>query len=245
MKRSIRALLFLLPVLAMISLAAAQRAKITFKDEVLDAGTVQEGESVEYLFVFSNNGDADLQIFDLQTSCGCTAAVVSASTIKPGKEGSIKATLDTIRRPGPLEKTLAVISNDPLHPQKMLKIKATVKNFHAEAGANFKPEAIFSDGCRSCHADRAKGKSGAELYKAVCLVCHKQGKSAMPLDAAWVKQQKSAEWQSVISKGRKSMPGFASAHKGPLDKAQINGLTQYLKNLGQTPMAAQTAKPVQ
>lgn len=241
MKRSIKALLFLLPAVVMISGLTAQRAKIEFKAETLEAGIVQEGEAAEYLFVFNNIGDADLQIFDLQPSCGCTAAVVSASTIAPGKTGSIKATIDTVRRLGPLEKSLVVISNDPLNPQKILKMKGTVKNFHTEAGANFKPEAIFSAGCSTCHADRAKGKSGAELYQAVCQVCHKQGKSAVPLDAAWLRQQKSTAWQGVIGKGGKRMPGFASAHQGPLDKAQIAGLTQYLKDLEKTPAPAPAA----
>jgi mono/diheme cytochrome c family protein len=236
MKRSIKALLFFLPVMVLISNLTAQRAKIVFKAETLEAaGMIQEGEVADYLFVFDNTGDADLQIFDLQPSCGCTAAVVSASTIPPGKTGSIKASIDTLHRVGPLEKSLVVISNDPLNPQKILKMKGVVKNFHKEAGTNFKPEAIFSEGCSSCHADRAKGKSGAELYQAVCKVCHKQGKSAIPLDVAWIRQQKSTAWQGIIGKGGKSMPGFASAHKGPLDKAQIAGLTQYLKDLEKTP----------
>ena len=64
MKRSITVFLGLLMIFALSQDSPAQRARIEFKEEVVDFGELQEGEVVEHLFIFSNTGDAPLQIFD-------------------------------------------------------------------------------------------------------------------------------------------------------------------------------------
>ncbi|HSD63319.1 MAG TPA: DUF1573 domain-containing protein, partial [Ignavibacteriaceae bacterium] len=66
-----------------------------FTETQHDFGTVQEGQVVDYTFNFVNKGETALQIRDVKTSCGCTAALVSKNTIEPGKEGTIKVELDT------------------------------------------------------------------------------------------------------------------------------------------------------
>ena len=88
---------------------------------------MQEGKKVEYTFKFENKGTESLIIKDVKTSCGCTAAVVSNSTIKPGQVGSIKVDFDTKSREGRNSKSITVVSNDTKEPNKVITIYADVQ----------------------------------------------------------------------------------------------------------------------
>src|SRR4030066_1175425 len=74
---------------------ASGEPKIKFKETVWDFGKVKQGEGLSHEFVFANEGDATLVIQKVSTSCGCTAALVSAEKIQPGKEGRIEIKFDT------------------------------------------------------------------------------------------------------------------------------------------------------
>lgn len=102
-------------------------AKIFFNETQHDFGKVKEGGKVEYTFTFENKGTESLQIKDVKTSCGCTAAVVSESTLKPGQTGSIKVEFDTKNRSGRNSKTITVVSNDLKEPNKLLTIYADIQ----------------------------------------------------------------------------------------------------------------------
>jgi uncharacterized cupredoxin-like copper-binding protein len=102
-------------------------AKIYFQDTQHDFGKVKEGEILEYEFKFENKGTESLNIKDVKTSCGCTAAVVSASTIKPGQVGSIKVNFNTKGREGKNSKSITVVSNDTTEPNKVISIYADVQ----------------------------------------------------------------------------------------------------------------------
>lgn len=102
-------------------------AKIFFQETQHDFGKVKEGEILEYEFKFENKGTESLSIKDVKTSCGCTAAVVSESTIKPGKVGTIKVNFNTKGREGKNSKSITVISNDTKEPNKVISIYADVQ----------------------------------------------------------------------------------------------------------------------
>ena len=106
--------------------ADTDEAVIFFPETQYDFGKVSEGQVVEYTFKFSNNGKGTLNIKDIKTSCGCTAAVVSEKTIKPGGSGSIKVELDTKSRQGKMSRTVTVVSNDQKDPNKIITIFADV-----------------------------------------------------------------------------------------------------------------------
>lgn len=102
-------------------------AKIYFQETQHDFGKVKEGQILEYEFKFENKGTESLSIKDVKTSCGCTAAVVSASTIKPGQVGSIKVNFNTKGREGRNSKSITVVSNDSLEPNKVISIYADIQ----------------------------------------------------------------------------------------------------------------------
>jgi len=100
---------------------------IHFQETQHNFGKVSEGNVVEYTFVFRNAGGSTLNVKDVKTSCGCTAALVSKDNIEPGEEGTIKVELDTKNRLGKMSRTITVLTNDPVDPNKVLTVYAEIE----------------------------------------------------------------------------------------------------------------------
>lgn len=96
------------------------------KTEV-DFGSVVQGTKVEHTFVFRNAGDAELVISQVRSSCGCTAALLSADRLPPGGRGELRAVFDSGRFRGPVSKTVFLHSNDPRRPVVELHLRGTVR----------------------------------------------------------------------------------------------------------------------
>jgi len=121
----------LIGVLAMVLVAgvlamAAKQPKIVFKENTKNFGKVKQGEELTYEFVFMNDGDGVLTVKNVETSCGCTAALVSAKKIDPGKTGKIKIVFNSRGYQGEVTKYIFVDSDDPQTPRLELKIEAAV-----------------------------------------------------------------------------------------------------------------------
>lgn len=101
-------------------------SRIVFAEPVYDFGTVEQGDLVTHPFKFTNQGQGDLRIEQVKTSCGCTAAVTSSKVIPPGGEGAISATFDTSRFFGKKARTISVYSNDPIQPLTTLTLQGEI-----------------------------------------------------------------------------------------------------------------------
>ena len=98
---------------------------ISFDKKVHDFGKIIQGEKVSYNFRFTNTGNSDLVISQVNTSCGCTVTRYPKKTIKPGEKEKITVTFDSEGRKGIQNKTITVASN--CQPNKtILRIKAMV-----------------------------------------------------------------------------------------------------------------------
>jgi hypothetical protein len=100
--------------------------KIFFPETEHDFGTVAEGKVVDYKFKIVNKGNSTLQIQDIRTSCGCTAALLNNKSIYPGQEDTIKVQLNTKNHSGKMVRTVTIKSNDPKDPTSTLTIYADV-----------------------------------------------------------------------------------------------------------------------
>jgi hypothetical protein len=100
--------------------------KIVFKAETWDFGKVKQGNELSHDFVFSNEGDAPLNVKGVETSCGCTAALVTAKKVEPGKSGKIKVTFSSLGYAGEVTKYIFVETDDPAKERIQLKITAAV-----------------------------------------------------------------------------------------------------------------------
>jgi len=100
-------------------------AKIEFKTDVIDYGTIEKGADGVRSFEFTNTGDAPLIITKVKSSCGCTVPEKPTDPILPGKTGVIKVKYDT-NRVMPIRKTITVSTNAADSPTIALKIKGLV-----------------------------------------------------------------------------------------------------------------------
>ncbi len=105
---------------------AVSGPRIKFTKEQFDFGIVDEGKIVDYTFEYINDGTETLEIKDVKTSCGCTAAVVSGKSLKPGENGTLRVELDTTNRVGRMSSNVTIMSNDPVNGQKILTIYAEI-----------------------------------------------------------------------------------------------------------------------
>jgi hypothetical protein len=102
-------------------------ARVQAIDPVYDFGSAFNGGAVKHVFKLKNVGTVPLIIGNVQTSCGCTAAAPSRSTVPPGEESDIAVTFDTRSDKGPATRTITVMTNDSQHPQLLLTMKGDVK----------------------------------------------------------------------------------------------------------------------
>ncbi len=119
--------LFALMMIVSFSLATfAQegQAKITFKTETIDYGTIEKDADGLRTFEFTNTGDAPLVISNVKSTCGCTIPKKPDGPIMPGENGVIEVKYDT-KRVAPFRKTITVTSNAE-RTTVALKIKGTV-----------------------------------------------------------------------------------------------------------------------
>lgn len=100
--------------------------KIVFKEYKWDFGNVKEGTLVSHIFKFENKGDGELIIEKVETSCGCTAALLSQKKLNPGEKGEIRVTFNSRGYEGMVTKLVFVRTNDPKNSFIQLKIKANV-----------------------------------------------------------------------------------------------------------------------
>ena len=113
---------------------AQSGAKIEFKSDTIDYGTVSKGEDNGLrVFEFTNTGDAPLTIKDVKSTCGCTVPTWPKTPVMPGKSDKIEVKYNMA--PGPIRKTITVESNAVNYANGVvpLKIKGTVVDKAATA----------------------------------------------------------------------------------------------------------------
>ena len=199
--------------------------RISFTTDHHDFGNVLQGKTVEYTFRFENKGTEDLLIKEVTTSCGCTAALVSSSTVKPGEKGEITVSYDSQGRAGAVSRTITIVSNDLVEPVKELTITATVtSSMHTTFNVN---ESLFSDKCGACHFSPALNKKGKELYDAVCTFCH--GRTAVGLERLKVMEMDVINGITRNGIAGTEMPAWIKEQGGPLDEEQIRSLSNFIK----------------
>ena len=121
--KNIIAVLFV-GLMSLGSFAQEKVAKIEFKTDVIDYGTIEKGADGVRVFEFTNTGDAPLVISNVKSTCGCTVPKKPEGPIMPGETGKIEVKYDT-KRVNPIRKTITVFSNAET-PTVALKIKGLV-----------------------------------------------------------------------------------------------------------------------
>src|SRR5215472_2434767 len=100
--------------------------KIQFDSLTYDFGRVRAGTKVIHNFVFTNTGDATLQITGVQPGCHCTTVGDWTHTVEPGKTGVIPIQFDSTGFGGPIVRTPSITSNDKSQPMVRFQLNGTV-----------------------------------------------------------------------------------------------------------------------
>lgn len=85
--------------------------EFSFENTSHDFGAIEEGQTVEHTFSFTNTGDAPLIISNARASCGCTVPEWPRQPIAPGETGRIKVSFDSSDKPGVQKKNVTLSAN--------------------------------------------------------------------------------------------------------------------------------------
>lgn len=232
---------FLLLFLIVVRIGAAERAATKphplswdAMNKSLDARPGEEMASFQ--FTVTNTSQDPVEIAGLQPSCGCTVAEMPSRpwVLAPGASGSFSATVDFRGKHGKFMKTIFVYS--PAGSQSLtvtINIPETPQSARDRNRqmATVDRQAVFRGECASCHVTPTVGKTGAELFKAACAICHEaEHRASMVPDLMVAREPRDAAyWQRWIGDGKEGtlMPGFAKRHQGPLSDEQIVSLVEY------------------
>jgi len=74
---------------------APSRARVRFDAAALDFGTVPHHDIVRCTFTFRNVGEDPLDVLEVKTTCGCTAAEPTRRRLLPGESAALEVRFDT------------------------------------------------------------------------------------------------------------------------------------------------------
>jgi hypothetical protein len=108
--------------------AADDWPKLLFKTTSHDFGTVARGAVAEYRFQMENPFVEDVNIYRIETSCGCTKTAVTKQRLKTYETGELVATLDTRRYLGQKDATITVKFDKPFLAEFRLKVTSYIRS---------------------------------------------------------------------------------------------------------------------
>ena len=134
-----KVLLFVVLFLGFL-LAACSFGKPSISVEAtsLDLGDVVNGDVVSRDLTVRNDGEVDLVVDSVITSCTCTQATLDPMTIGANESGTLHIEFDSgFHGPdltGPLIRQVFISSNDPRQPEFQVELAVSVKARDASSG---------------------------------------------------------------------------------------------------------------
>jgi len=111
-----------------IIVLAGSGPSIYFPEDSWDFGEITPDELPTHIFKFKNIGDEVLIIKETEVSCeSCIAPVISIKELKPGEEGKLKITVNSLDMIGRFTKRVYVESNDPVNPRAAVTVSGFIK----------------------------------------------------------------------------------------------------------------------
>ena len=203
-------------------------------------------------FSFTNVTTAAVTIQSVRPSCGCTTAELPPVpwTISAGSTGRIKVKVNLAGKFGTVFKSATVTTDKG---KQMLSLSIDIgaapnpqmSQAQRDTGvaiAKMDRQAIFKDGCASCHLKNVQASYGRLFTR------RRAAFATTPIHAprwspTWHTLPGATNldfWRTWISSGKPGtlMPAFASSQGGPLNEAQIDSLAFYLNsaNLPRVPV---------
>ncbi len=112
-------------------IAAAQSAapsgpKLALDKTRLDFGTLWYGDPCELTLELSNAGDAPLELSEIKTSCGCTAAKLEKKLLAPGEKTRLTVNYDTKKGTKDVSQNITILTNETATREHHVAVTGTV-----------------------------------------------------------------------------------------------------------------------
>ncbi len=118
--------ILILLISAGLGLSGAARAELVWEQNEIELHPAIDDTTAVAHFKYQNKGDKTVNITNVKSSCGCTAATTNKNGVAPGEKGEITATFDIGGRTGLQQKAITVATDDPTHPAFTLSLKVQI-----------------------------------------------------------------------------------------------------------------------
>lgn len=216
----IRILLFLFcsGILSFAGSHAGALESVFFDPAEYQLGDMSEGRVHDFNVVLKNTSGRTLNILSVDPTCVYVEASADKTSVGSGETVRITVRVDARNNIGKITKVIE-IRTDAFPEPHMLTIRGTIT--HPVYDRDHL-EAIFQPDCKKCHmSTQVQSLRGEQLYDAVCYACHKGARN--------LKTTSGDQAATTIEKGlHRKMPAFIDASKGPLSRAQIDSLIEFI-----------------
>ncbi|MEO6455779.1 MAG: DUF1573 domain-containing protein, partial [Ginsengibacter sp.] len=106
--------------IASIPKTSASNDVITLKETEFDFGKIPHGKPVTHVFLFTNTGNTQVSLQNVQASCGCTTPEWSKDAVAPGETSKITVGYNAASM-GIFTKTITITYNDNQSKQLIIK----------------------------------------------------------------------------------------------------------------------------
>lgn len=224
--------------LLLFACGLAHSAELAWDGTAKDSVASFPEQVAKVQFFCTNTTTSPVKILRIRPSCGCITRlgrdlpwiippggkeVLAFEINLRGKSGKLAKHVEVYTGNGETHLEVSVLVSQGLSPQDRL---ANLKI--AEANR----QSVFQGDCAGCHATPTAGKTGGELFRSACGICHSaEPRASMVPGLRGFQEKRDANfWRGIISSGKPGtlMPGFAIPQGGPLTDAQIESLVQFL-----------------
>lgn len=101
--------------------------RLIFDHYNYDFGHLPRGKTVVHTFIFTNRGDQDLVIDEINSSIGCSVIPPAMTVIPPGGDGNLIVKVRMLGNFGVQHRTINIKSNDPVNPKITLSLHGSVR----------------------------------------------------------------------------------------------------------------------
>ncbi len=102
-------------------------AEKMFEERSYDFGVVARGSTVSHRFKVTNIYDVPVHIASVRTTCGCTAASPSKTTLEPGESAYIEASMDTVRFVHRKDSNLIITFDAPYYAEVYIPLTVYIR----------------------------------------------------------------------------------------------------------------------
>lgn len=122
--------LFILVCAALVALTACAKKtpRIVVEPASQELGEVPQ-QKIELTYTVRNEGQSDLEILKISTSCDCTKASIAQDKIAPGQSVVLTVTLDPTEDNlyGDVTRLIYLRSNDPENPEVSVEFHVVIQ----------------------------------------------------------------------------------------------------------------------